>query len=64
MITGECPNCGAGVINLLAGDRALPVVERLSCEECHQDYWLLHSRWRPEARRIAEWTPGESWDAA
>ena len=53
MIFGDCPyeDCdGVHVVNF-AGIR---VFQKLICEHCNREYWMLHSRVEPEA-----YTPDE-----
>nr|BFD58940.1 hypothetical protein CKG001_10470 [Bdellovibrio sp. CKG001] len=52
MIFGECPNCGAGLVNELCW--RTPCFTKEVCPSCDKPYWLLHSRINPVVLTVEE----------
>jgi hypothetical protein len=54
MIIGQCPYEGCDGAHMIPIADKTPCFEKLVCEECHREYWLLHSRIDPQGFTLEE----------
>lgn len=54
MIIGECPYDGCSGFHMVPIAPNPPQFSKETCEECHREYWLRHSRIDPAAYTLEQ----------